>query len=80
MPEGLHGGGAGLGADDDLVATAFEGHAEFLLAVGIEAGGIEVVHAAVQSAAYQFHRIGLTDTLYGQSPKSVARHHKTAAS
>ena len=79
-PEALGGGGAGLGADNHLVASAFESYAEFFLAVGVEAGGVEVVHTAVESTAYEAHGISLADALYGQSPEAVARHHEAAAS
>ena len=78
--ETLGGCGTCFGANYHLVAAAFEGDAELLLAVGVEAGGVEVVHAAVEGAADEPDGVGLADALYGEGPKSVARHDEAAAS
>ena len=71
-PEGVGGGGAGLGADDDVGAAPLEGEAEFVFAVGVEACGVEVVHAAVEGAADEADGVLFGDALYGQGSEAVA--------
>ena len=70
-PEAVGGGGAGLGADDDAVAAVGEGGAELLLAVGVEAGGVEIVHAVVEGFMEQVDGVGQGDALDGEGTEAV---------
>ena len=76
VPEAAHGGVAAFGADHHLVAPPLEGDAQLLLAVGVEARGVEIVHAAVEGAADEAHGVLGADTLDGKGPETVAGHHK----
>ena len=53
LPEAFCGGGTRLGADNHLVATVVEGVAQFLLAVCIETGSVEIVHTVIESLVDQ---------------------------
>lgn len=64
-PEALGGLRAGLGRQHDPVAHPGKGRADLLLAVGIRAGGVEEIDAAVAGLVQQLHRLRLADALNG---------------
>ena len=70
-PKGVGRGGTGFGADDDAVAAVGEGGAELLLAVGVEPGGVEVVHAVVEGLMEKVDGVGKADALDGEGAEAV---------
>ena len=75
-PEALGGLRAGLGRQHDPVAHPGKGRADLLLAVGIRAGGVEEIDAAVAGLVQQLHRLRLADALNGQAAEAVLFDHK----
>ena len=63
--------GVGLGGDDHLVPDPLEGIAHLLLAVGVRAGSVEVVHPAVHRLAQQTGGLLFRDPLDRQTAKAV---------
>ena len=62
---------AGFGADYDLLPPVVEGGSQFGLAVGVEAGGVEIVHSVRQRLLQQVDGILFTDALDRQRAETV---------
>ncbi len=71
---------ARLGGDDHAVATVVECGSQLFLAVGIETGSVEIVHAIVERLMEQPHRFLLADALDGQRTESVSGNLKVCLS
>lgn len=71
LPEVFDASGTSLGADNHFVAPVGESGAEFLLAVRIESGSVEVVHSVVEGFVEQVDGLGGGYALDGERSETV---------